>query len=423
MRSIIVLIIVSLLIGASSVNRAQAAAGDLDTTFGSGGKLLVEFFGFTDTGKAIAIQRDGKYVIAAQVHSGSSFDFGVARYNNNGTPDLTFGNGGKVNTDFSAPPFSSVDDDPFDIVIQPDGKIIVVGSVNRTSVTGEDFGIARYNSDGSLDASFGTGGKVVTDFGGQPPFNNFDALEDIALQADGKIVAVGVGSMIESSGFGLARYNSDGSLDHSFGTEGKVVTRIGELSRATAVKVQADGKVVAGGDSTESTASSNSNYALARYNADGSLDGGFGEAGAVTTDFFGLPDFATHLTLQSGGKIILVGSTMTLQGFQQVSLARYDGGQVFDLCIQDNNSNNILRINSITGFYELTDCNGITIGGTATLRVRGCTITLQHNAPDRRVMVMVDICRGRGTATVQTFSPRRTINIADLDITDSCGCR
>src|SRR5262245_15010196 len=150
---------------------------------------------------------------------------------------------------------------------------------------------------GDLDMSFGTGGKVTTDFGGH------DAALAVALQTDGKIVAAGLASVIGSEDFALARDNGAGALDVSFGTGGKVTTDFaGDLDQALAVAVQTDGKIVAAGLAFVSGIGEN--FALARYNMDGSLDMSFGTGGKVTTDFAGSFGAASAVALQTDGKIV-----------------------------------------------------------------------------------------------------------------------
>src|SRR6266536_6168109 len=154
---------------------------------------------------------------------------------------------------------------------------------------------------GALDPSFGTGGQVTTDFGG------FDSAQAVAVQSDGKILAAG------SSGggdFALARYNADGTLDSTFGSGGKLTTDFGGFDVALGVALQADGKIVAVGGG-----GSGSDFALARYNADGSLDASFGSGGMVTTDFGGF-EAATAVAIQGDGKIVVTGSTFS-GGLQQ----------------------------------------------------------------------------------------------------------
>ncbi len=219
-----------------------------------------------------------------------SSDFALARYNADGSLDSSFGTGGKVTTDFGG------SDAALAAVLQPDGKIVAVGT------SAADFALARYNTDGSLDTSFGTGGKVTTDFGGT------DQAWAAVLQPDGKIVAAG----LASADFALARYNTNGSLDTSFGTGGKVTTSFEGSDQARAVVLQPDGKIVAVGwdNGVE--------FALARYNTDGLLDSSFGTGGKVTTDFGG-SDAALAAVLQSDGKIVAVGFANTTD----FALARY----------------------------------------------------------------------------------------------------
>src|SRR5215475_2223394 len=135
-----------------------AAAGGLDPTFGSGGKVTTNFFGSTDGASAIAVQTDGKIILAGvSFNPNTTDDFALARYNPDGSLDTSFGTGGKVNTDFFG-----LGDEALAVAIQPDRKIIAAGRVTSL-ITFADFGIVRYNADGSLDTSFGVGGKVTTD--------------------------------------------------------------------------------------------------------------------------------------------------------------------------------------------------------------------------------------------------------------------
>jgi uncharacterized delta-60 repeat protein len=160
-------------------------------------------------------------------------------------------------------------------VVQTDGKIIAVGYSEQTS-TDADFALARYNPNGSLDASFGTGGKVTTDFA-----KGHDVAHAIALQRDGKLVVAGYSEQSgRGSEFALARYHPDGSLDTSFGTGGKVTTHFGlSTNMAHGVALQSDGKIIAVGFSYQGRSASAADFALARYYPDGRLDTGFGTGG------------------------------------------------------------------------------------------------------------------------------------------------
>src|SRR5262249_13391111 len=150
--------------------------------------------------------------------------------------------------------------------------------------------LARYNTDGSLDTSFGTAGQVTTDFAGI-----FQRAYSVALQSDGKIVAAGYAFISTTpEDFALARSNSDGTLDTTSGTGGKVDTDFGPYvaSGASSVALQSDGKIVAAGYAYPFSGITGFDFALARYNSDGSPDAGFGSGGKLTTDFGNTYDYA-----------------------------------------------------------------------------------------------------------------------------------
>jgi uncharacterized delta-60 repeat protein len=288
--------------------------GTLDTSFGSGGKVTTDFFGDTDQANALAVQ--GNKLVAAGAAftgGGSNPDFALARYNPDGSLDPTFGSGGKVTTDFAAS-----EDQATALVVQADGKLVAAGFTMREFGTISDFALARYNPDGSLDPTFGSGGKVTTDFAA-----SFDRAYGLIVQGDGKLVAAGsVGLGVESE-FALARYNPDGSLDATFGSGGKVTTDFAPAGgQATALVVQG-GKLVAAGFTISST-----DFALARYNPDGTLDTSFGSGGKVTTDFAASTDQAKALAVQ-GNKLVAAGSTTVGASFD-FALARYNPDGTLD---------------------------------------------------------------------------------------------
>ncbi|GAA2230375.1 hypothetical protein GCM10010104_24650 [Streptomyces indiaensis] len=303
---------------------ALAAPGDLDPTFGTGGKVTTHFTG--DIGAAagadaVAVQSDGK-IITVGTHrpSPQNSDFAVARYNTDGSLDTTFGTGGTVITDFGD------DAAAFDVALQSDGKIIAVG---RSGVnTYHDFALARYNPDGSLDTTFGTGGTVTTNFEGDEqgdPWDGDDEANGVALQPDGKIVVVGGGAPGVGAEFALARYNTDGSLDTTFGTDGKATADFGGGSILYGVALQTDGKIIAVGSGGPSD---NRRSVLTRYNSDGSLDATFGADGTVTTDFGGR-DWTREVALQTDGKIIAVGTGGAI-GNLDFAVARYNSDGSLD---------------------------------------------------------------------------------------------
>ncbi len=315
---------VALSLGLGFTSPGIAGPGALDPSFGSGGIVVTDFNSIDDAAFAVAAQPDGKILAAGYVFSSASnYDFALVRYLPDGSLDPSFGTNGKVATDFHGST-----DVARAVALQPDGRIVVAGYALRLDGPAFDFALARYNADGSLDASFGVGGKVATDFAGAGGSEQAHAL---ALQPDGKIVAAGWTSSAGVSGFALARYNADGSLDTGFGAAGKVTTRFsGGFDRATAVLLQADGKIVATGTVSNSFTTTGEDFALARYNADGSLDATFGTDGRVVTDFsagggiFANNDGATSAALQSDGKIIVAGASTHELTFLDFAMARYN---------------------------------------------------------------------------------------------------
>ncbi|MEE9294854.1 MAG: delta-60 repeat domain-containing protein, partial [Phycisphaerae bacterium] len=253
-----------------------AQAGTLDPTFGDGGLVTTDFLGSSrDVGRdVVAIQADGKIVVVGQTSDAGGSDFAVARYNADGSLDASFDGDGKLTTDFAG-----AGDIANSVAIQADGKIVVAG---RASISGPDFdfAVARYNADGSLDTSFDGDGKLTTDFAGST-----DLALSVAIQADGKIVVAGQASTFGTGSFAVARYNADGTLDAGFDGDGKLTTDFaGRGEVAKSVAIQADGKIVAAGETFTDTGFV---FALARYNADGSLDASFDGDGKLTTDFAG----------------------------------------------------------------------------------------------------------------------------------------
>ena len=237
--------------------------GSPDPTFGTRGKVTLARAG--SSGRGVALQRDGKIVVigSTMVRVGNLTEsrFSVARFTSRGALDTRFGTGGRA-----LAPAMGYWDAPTGVALQADGKIVVAGSV-AVAMHGNQLGLARFLPNGRPDTGFGTDGTVMT---------NFAVLGGAALTLapDGKIVvACGLNGPRD---FGVGRYDTDGSLDATFGDGGKVRTKLLFGSRATAVVVQPDGKTVAGG-------SSGGDFALVRYAADGTLDTGFGHAGIVTT--------------------------------------------------------------------------------------------------------------------------------------------
>jgi uncharacterized delta-60 repeat protein len=269
--------------------------GSLDTSFGSSGIVITPLTFAYDGARSVAIQASGKIVVAGCVFAGpGSSSFGVVRYSPNGTLDASFNGTGKVIT--------SVDNlrgCATSVAIQSDSKIVVAGSSGNG--LNSDFAVVRYNTDGSLDATFNGTGKVITHSGG--------GAISVAIQSDAKIIAAG-GSQ---NGFTLVRYHTDGTLDTSFNGTGKVTTQIGNTSSvAYSVVVQSDGKIVAAGSSHDGL--SQLNFTLVRYNADGSLDPTFNGSGKVVTPVGSSNSEARSVAIQGDGKIIVAGQSSDSTG-------------------------------------------------------------------------------------------------------------
>jgi uncharacterized delta-60 repeat protein len=284
---------------------AAAPPGDLDPTFDGDGKVRTDFIQGLDISNAVAVQADGRVVAAGRAgpppNAGPS-DFALARYNSNGSLDPTFDGDGKVTTDFGGG-----GDEARAVAIQGDGKIVAAGS----GVFGS-LALARYNADGSLDPTFDGDGRVTT--------SGLGAGLALAIQGDGKIVAAGFGG----GDFTLARYNPDGSLDPTFDGDGMVTTDFaGSTDRANALAIRGDGRIVAAGFAL---VSGTDDFAVARYNSDGSLDPTFDGDGKVTTDFGGTVDQARAVAIQGDGKIVAVGCTDCSgdPGISVFALARYN---------------------------------------------------------------------------------------------------
>jgi uncharacterized delta-60 repeat protein len=275
---------------------ALAGPATLDASFSGDGKVTTNFTAGFDGAKAVAIQVDGK--IVAVGGAGSSRRFALARYNVDGSRDTTFGGDGKVTTNFTRH-----SDVATGVAIQADGKIVAVGEVSRNTSNGTvgRFALARYNDDGTLDTTFDGDGKVTTDFTAGK-----DGAMAVAIQGDGQILAAGsANTFCFCSRFALARYNDDGTLDTTFGGDGKVTTTFKGGSAANAAAIQANGKIVAVGGQVPEV----DKFEVARYHSDGTLDTTFNGDGKVSTNMGQGEESATDVAIQANGKVVVAGYT------------------------------------------------------------------------------------------------------------------
>ncbi|MBK6370284.1 MAG: T9SS type A sorting domain-containing protein [Flavobacteriales bacterium] len=288
--------------------------GTLDNTFSTDGKVTTDFGAGNDTGWSVAIQPDGRIVVVGSAVIGTTYDLALARYTTDGSLDNSFSVDGKVTTDFGP-----ATDDGRSVTIQPDGKIVVAGESNNG--TDLDFALARYTTDGSLDNSFGVNGKVTTAIG-----TGNDRGTSVTIQPDGKIVVAGESNNGTDDDFALARYTTDGSLDNSFGVNGKETTAFGTGDDiGQSIAIQPDGSIVVAGGANNGT---DSDFAVARYNTDGTLDNSFSGDGKMTTDF-GTDDYGRSVAIQPDGKVVVAGYSNNGL-YSDLSLARYNTDGTLD---------------------------------------------------------------------------------------------
>ena len=241
--------------------------GSLDTSFNNIGKAIISVGTSFENAFDIATQSDGKIVVVGYAADFGNNNFALLRYNVNGSLDSNFGNQGKVLIDFNG-----ADEVASSVEILADGRILVAGR------SGDQIELARYTSTGAVDTSFGVSGKITTSVGNSATASSF------TLQADGKILVAGSASNGSNDDFALVRYSSEGVLDASFNGTGIVTTDFqSNQDGVDGVTIQSDGKIVVAGYT--GNALGNYDFVVARYNINGSVDSSYGNNGKVFTDF------------------------------------------------------------------------------------------------------------------------------------------
>jgi uncharacterized delta-60 repeat protein len=303
--------------------------GDPDPGFGGGDGIVTTDLGGIDEAFDVAIDPEGRIVVAG-VSSHPGADFAVARYESDGDLDPSFGGGdGIVVTDFNLG-FDAIGG----VLVQPDGMIVVAGNAGVSRGPGlgfqNDFAVARYQDDGDLDPTFGGGdGKVTTSLGSDTDIGNA-----VALDAEDRIIVAG--QVDQGDDFALVRYEDDGDVDTSF-AGGIVISDFGGEEAIEGVAVRPDGRlVVAGYSSSQGT---DFDYAVAQYDENGTLDLSFGglNSGVATTDLSARPhgdDFANDLALQADGKIVVLGHN-TSDTVNDLVIVRYGAGGDLDASFGD----------------------------------------------------------------------------------------
>jgi uncharacterized delta-60 repeat protein len=326
--------------------------GSLDATFASGGIAITPITTSYDEATALAIQADGKIVLAGYCTAITNFDFCAVRYSANGVLDIGFNGSGSVLT-----PVTSGNDEARAMALQADGKIVLAGRCGTSPNL--DFCAVRYNANGSLDNSFDGDGKVITSLTG----GNDNALA-LAIQTDGKIVVAG-NCPAGGTQFCTARYTTSGALDTSFNATGIVTTAIAGFSAATSIALQADGKLVLAGLCSDT---GNNDFCALRYNADGSRDASFNGSGAVISAVGSSSDEALATALQADGKLVLGGACLIGSNYDFCAV-RYDLSCLLDI---DGSGgvqtavDGVLFARSILGFKGSTLITGIAFPASAT---------------------------------------------------------
>jgi len=324
-------------------------SGALDTTFSSDGRATVagcSSIGAGGGASAALLQPDGRLVLVGECPGGLSLS--VARLNENGALDLSFGSNGQVKTSFPGGVFAAA------AMLQPDGRIVAVGNAVGCCTT-TAIQAARYNPDGSLDPSFGTGGKLTLQLA-----QDF-VVADAVLQGDGKLVIAGIFDGGTLDDFGIVRLLPNGALDPSFDGDGVVISDFGSDEAIGSVIVLGDGRIVLGGRRLN-------DFALVRYLPDGSLDGTFGNGGLATADS-GASETIGQLIALPNGKLLAAGSTFTAQdGPIDFLLARFHADGVLDTSF---GSSGFLKTDFNSGSKD--GCGAVAVAGPDLVLAAGTT--------------------------------------------------
>ncbi len=381
-----------------SSSKVVAALTNAASILGYSGSVT-DTYGVSATANSVLVQADGKIVVVGSAYNvnTSSVDFAISRYNSNGSLDTTFIGDGRQTTDFGY-------DGAYSVSALAGGKLLVSGISVDPATNISYYVQSQYMSNGSLDTSFDGDGKasrVLTDT------DSFG--QGVATQADGKLLQLDT-----STGFSVVRYGLDGELDPGFGTNGIVstdfLTATGSTATPRQLAVQTDGKIVVAGNA------SNGSIALARYNTNGSLDSSFSTDG-ILTENFGSKVYANSVAVQADGKIVVAGYTLDSTGNNQLLLARFNAdGSV------DKQFNNVIPAKPGLSFTNTANLVTTEAGGTASFGVALKTaphhdvfLTLTSNDATEGVFTSTQTPSQTVTFTPTNWNQVQTVSLKGVD--------
>ncbi len=293
------------LAGSSNGNAALARLlpnGDFDGSFSDDGKLTLSFgAGNGSAFQKILLQSDGKIVAIGEAYNTSSFDFAIARFNPDGSVDATFGSEGKTTINFN-----NYNDFGRNALLQPDGKIVVAGAAKNNNGN-SSVALLRLNADGTLDNTFGTGGKKTFTISGLAD----DYAEAVSILENGKLIVGGY----TAGDFLLMRINANGNLDNTFGNNGTTITDFDDFQdKAYALAVDTDGSIYLGGHGYETGNGGLFHFAVAKYTSNGVPDNTFDSDGKMTIVMGADQSTIFDMAIQPDGKLLFAGQSTNIAG-------------------------------------------------------------------------------------------------------------
>lgn len=327
----------------------------LDPAFGIGGMVVTSFGQRCEIAYNMVLQPDGKIIVLGNFDPEPGVydsDLMLARFNSDGTVDSTFGTNGLTLVDVNG------DEHAFDAVVQADGSIVVAGA--SYNVPGQDKLVMRFTSNGVLDPSFGNGGVVLIDDSFQ-----FEHLRGVALQTDERIVVVGGGFDGDYPTMYMARLNTDGSLDSTFSGDGKLEFQLAEVNCfAMDVALQSDGRIVCAGPGQ--VIGSSFDPGVARCLPDGTLDSTFSDDGKVTIPWCIFFDDVRAVAIQQDGKILIAGADSVSSQASTIAVSRFFADGTLDSAFGQNGT-----VMAQTGIGSDTRCNAMAVDPDGNILLAG----------------------------------------------------